>query len=72
MEEKPLAIIRVMRERGLSQAKTARLADVSESSMSRIVRGLEPPYPKRGRRIADALDWEGDWQELFEEEGDKS
>ena len=67
LSSKELRIKRVMKERGRSQAKTARLADVAESSMSRIVRGLEPPYPNRGQRIADALSWEGDWRELFEE-----
>ena len=62
-----LLIKRVMRDKGLSQAKTARLAEVNESSFSRIVRGIEPPFPKRGKRIADALGWEGDWRELFDE-----
>lgn len=60
-----LRIMRVLKERGLSQAKLARMCDVNESSMSRIVRGIEPPYPNRGQRIADALDWQGNWQELF-------
>ena len=61
-----LRIQQVLGERGLSQSKAARLADVNETSMSRIVRGIEPAYPKRGKRIADALGWEGDWHELFE------
>ena len=56
-----------LRARGLTKAKLARLADVNETSMSRICRGVEPAYPKRGQRIADALGWEGDWRELFEE-----
>ena len=62
-----LRIEPILKERGLSQAKLARMCDVNETSMSRIVRGLEPPYPKRGQRIADALGWEGDPAELFEE-----
>lgn len=62
-----LRIQQVLRERGLSQAKAARMADVNDTSMSRIVRGIEPAYPKRGKRIAEALGWEGDWKELFEE-----
>lgn len=57
----------VLKEKGLSQAKAARAAGVGEANMSRIVRGIEPPYPKRGQRIAAALGWEGNWQELFEE-----
>lgn len=43
------------------------MADVHTSSMSRIERGLEPAFPHRGKRIADALGWEGDPMELFEE-----
>ena len=62
-----LRIRQLLRAKGISQAKAARLCDVNESSMSRIVRGLEPPYPKRAKRIADALGWEGDPEKLFEE-----
>ena len=62
-----LRIKKVLEELGLSQAKAARLADVSEASLSRIVRGVEPPYSGRGQRIADALGWQGDWRDLFEE-----
>lgn len=60
-------ISQVLAERGLSQAKAARLSGVGEASFSRICRGKEPPYPNRGQRIADALGWQGDWAELFEE-----
>lgn len=66
-----LRIVNHLKERGLSQAKAARLADVGEASFSRIVRGVEPPYPKRGQRIARAVGWEGDWTELFEEVSDR-
>ena len=52
---------------GWSQAKLARRADINASSMSRIELGYEPAYPKRGQRIADALGWEGDPSELFED-----
>jgi len=62
-----LRIEQELKKKGLSQAKAARMCDVNESSMSRIVRGVEPPYPKRGQRIADALEWRGDWRELFAE-----
>lgn len=56
------------RERqGLSQNKLSHMADVNATSLSRIERGLEPPYPNRGKRIADALGWKGDPSELFEE-----
>lgn len=62
-----LAIELFLKERGLSQSKAARLADVHTSSMSRIVRGVEPPFPVRGQRIASAIGWPGDWRELFAE-----
>ena len=61
---------RVVLERqklGMSQAKLARIAEVNQSCMSRIESGKEPPYPRRGKRIADALGWAGDPSELFEE-----
>lgn len=64
---------RVVLERqklGMSQAKLARAADVNQSCMSRIENGKEPPYPMRGKRIADALGWKGDPAELFEEVAD--
>lgn len=61
----------VERERkGLSQAELARLANVNQTSLSRIERGLEPAYPARGQRIADAIGWTGDYRELFEECGE--
>lgn len=65
-----LVIEKVLREKGMSQAKAARLADVNQTSMSRIVNGKEPAFPKRGKRIADALGWEDDPEKLFEEIGD--
>ena len=53
--------------RGVSQKELAERAGVNEASLSRICNGKEPAYPKRGKRIADALGWAGDPQELFEE-----
>lgn len=58
------------KEQGISQAKLARLAEVNATSMSRIERGKEPAYPRRGKRIAEALGWAGDPMELFEEVGE--
>lgn len=69
MEGKKTRIRQVIKDKGVSQAWVARKAGVNESSMSRIVRGVEPPFPHRGQRIADALEWEGEWSELFEEIG---
>ena len=53
-----------------TQAKIARVTGIGEPTVSRIVRGLEPPYPGRGRAIADAVGWRGDWRELFEDVGE--
>lgn len=51
----------------MSQAECARLAGINQTSLSRIVNGQEPPYPKRSKRIADAIGWQGDPADLFEE-----
>lgn len=62
-----LRIVLERQRKGISQSKLSRLADVNAASMNRIENGKEPPYPRRGQRIADALGWTGDYQELFEE-----
>ena len=53
-----------------TQAMIARVTGIGEPAVSRIVRGLEPPYPGRGQAIADAVGWRGDWRELFEDVGE--
>jgi len=60
-----LVIERICSERGV-RAMISRKTGISEPAVSRIVRGLEPPYPKRGREIAEAIGWPGDWRALFE------
>lgn len=62
-----LILTEVRKRKGVSQAKLARLAGVNQTSLSRIENGREPAYPRRGKRIADALGWEGDPAKLFEE-----
>ncbi|WP_297150925.1 helix-turn-helix transcriptional regulator [uncultured Ellagibacter sp.] len=57
----------VLWRKRMTQADLARRTGIDPASVSRIVRGVEPAYPRRGRRIADALGWEGDPSELFEE-----
>lgn len=65
-----LRIEKICEKRG-TQAEISKKTGIGEPAVSRIVRGLEPPYPKRGRAIADAIGWTGDWRELFEQaEGD--
>ena len=56
--------------RDMSQRELAERAHVNEASISRICRGKEPAYTKRGERIAAALGWTGDPTELFEEVDD--
>ena len=52
---------------GMTQAAFAEKAEVNVASLSRIVNGKEEAYPKRGRRIADAMGWRGSLDELFSE-----
>ena len=66
MTGRTLRIEKICEKRG-TQAMIARVTGISKPAVSRIVRGLEPPYPKRGRAIAAAVGWAGDWRELFEE-----
>ncbi|ACV21885.1 Helix-turn-helix [Slackia heliotrinireducens] len=53
-------------KRGLKQVDLAAKTKLKPQAVSRIVNGQEPPWPNRGKRIADALGWEGDPAELFE------
>ena len=53
--------------RGMSQRELAERAHVNEASVSSILHGKAKAYPERGRRIAVALGWTGDPEELFEE-----
>lgn len=62
-----LRIGRICQKKG-TQAMICEKTGIGAPAVSRIVRGLEPPYPKRGRAIADAVGWRGSWRELFEEE----
>lgn len=51
----------------ISQSECARRAGINQTSVSRIVNGKEPAFPHRGKRIADAIGWKGDPDELFKE-----
>lgn len=62
-----MTVVQERRKLGLSQAALARKIGANPSSISRIEAGKEPPWPLRARRIADALGWEGDPMELFDE-----
>lgn len=63
-------MLRVTLERkkqGKSMSKLARDSDTNASSLWKIEHGKEPAYPKRGKRIAEALGWTGPVDELFQE-----
>lgn len=62
-----LLVTKLRNEKGISQAKLSRMANICASSLCRIEKGKEPAYPNRGQRIADALGWEDDYKKLFEE-----
>ena len=67
MDKEGKMLCTIERERrGMSQAELARLVGCNPTSISRIESGKEPPFPIRGQKIADALEWEGDYMELFE------
>lgn len=54
-------------KKGWSMAELARRCGANASSISRIEKGKEPPYPLRAQRIATSLGWKGDPMDLFEE-----
>lgn len=64
---KHLVIDEVLYNKHMSQAELSRRANVNQSSLSRIMNGREPAFPKRGKRIAEALGWSDDPAELFKE-----
>ena len=56
-----------MEQQGVSQAKLAEMTGCNRASINRIVNGKEPPYSKRGARIAEALGWSSNPSDLFTE-----
>ena len=67
MSKKVLRIRQFIGEKCLTQAEAAKRCGLKGSTFNRIVNGNEPPYSKRGPRIAEALGYAGNWRELFEE-----
>lgn len=56
------------RERlGMSQRKLAKEAGLEAIELNKLERGRLHPYPKYRTAIAEALGWDGDPMELFEE-----
>lgn len=65
---KRMLLRRLRLARGLTQKALAERAGCSAVSVARIEGGLEPPYPKRGAKIAAALGWCGDYETLYSNE----
>lgn len=57
----------VRKERGMSMSGLARDAQMHVSSISQIESGRLIPYPNQVSKIAKALEWKGDPQDLFVE-----
>ena len=62
-----MLLSKVRAEKGLSMSGLARKAEMHVSSISQIESGRLSPYPSQKEKIAKALDWAGDIDELFEE-----
>ncbi|MCL2746424.1 MAG: helix-turn-helix transcriptional regulator [Coriobacteriia bacterium] len=62
-----LALTKARKSRGLSQAKLARLADLHPSTISNIETGNLKPWKGQLKKIASALGWDSDPQELLTE-----
>jgi transcriptional regulator with XRE-family HTH domain len=60
--------LKIEREkRGWSQSRLARKAELCQSTVSQIENGRLRPYPTQLFKLANALDWKGDPQELVEQ-----
>ena len=58
---------KLRKEKGWSGSRLAREAEMNQSSISQIENGRINPYPIQIEKIAKALNWQGDPQELFAE-----
>ena len=57
-----------MREQGLSQTQLSEITGLNRTSINRVMRGAQKPFPKWKTRIAIALGWPSEKaDELFEE-----
>ena len=62
-----LAMKKARKDRGWSGSRLAREAGMNQASISQIENRRLVPYPGQIEKIATALDWQGEPQELFEE-----
>ena len=53
---------------GMSQAQLAAKAKLHPSTVSAIESGRLEPYPIQARKLARALHWQGDIDDLFKED----
>ena len=60
-----LVVKKLLRQQAMTQAELSRATGIHNQDISRIVNGRIPPYPGHAKRIAKALNWQGDPQELF-------
>ena len=66
-------MLRITRERmqmKMSQAALARRAEIHPTTISLIESGRMQPYPSQAEKLANALCWQGNPAELFEDDGD--
>lgn len=58
---------KISREKGLSQSELARISNINRTVLSDVENGRRLPYPKMREKVAEALGWMGDPEQLFEE-----
>jgi transcriptional regulator with XRE-family HTH domain len=59
---------KLARQKGMTNADICRKTGMGQPLMSKILNGRIYPYPVQAKRIALALEYEGDIDELFREE----
>jgi len=62
-----LKMTAIRNEKGMSMSALARKAEMHVSSISQIEHGRLVPYPVQKQKIANALDWTDDIDDLFKE-----
>lgn len=62
-----LKMTAIRNEKGMSMSALARKAEMHVSSISQIESGRFEPYPVQKQKIADALDWPDEIDDLFKE-----
>jgi transcriptional regulator with XRE-family HTH domain len=62
-----IQLTRARREKGLNKTRLGQLSTVHPAMIGQIECQRLVPYPKTLRRIAEALGWEGDPEDLLKE-----